>query len=114
MSARRRRPVYTDEAQEDLRDALHFTEQRWGRGQRSAYQRLLRQSVRTLTGSPLIGRSRDAISPGLRSHPAASHVVYYWVIDEVVTVARISHSSRDASRISWPISIDDIDTTKSP
>lgn len=113
MSARRRRPVYTDEAQEDLRDALHFTEQKWGREQRSAYQRLLRQTVRTLTGSPLIGRSQDGISPGLRSHLAASHVIYYWVIDEVVTVARILHSSRDASRFSWTMPIDDIDTAKS-
>lgn len=109
MSARRRRTVYTIEAQQDLKEALLFTEKQWGRGQRGAYQRLVRQTVRTLAGSPLLGRPRDGISPGLRSHPVGSHVVYYWIIDGVVTVARILHGRRDASRLSWTTPSADID-----
>lgn len=42
-----------------------------------------------------MGRARDEISPGLRSFPAGSHVIYYRVSDTELIVTRIVHGSRD-------------------
>jgi plasmid stabilization system protein ParE len=44
---------------------------------------------------------RDELSPGLRCHPAGSHIIYYWVVEEALIVAHILHSRQDVERETW-------------
>lgn len=101
MSAHRLHVVYTDDARSDLRDILLYTEQEWGKPQRTIYRRLIRDTLRTLARTPSLGRGRDELSDGLRSYPIRSHILYDWERYGVLTIARILHSRRDASRNAW-------------
>lgn len=103
MSAHRRRVVLADRAKSDLRDILNFTERRWGREQRSAYRRSIRDATSTLASSPSLGRPRDDLLPGMRSYPAGSHLLYYQDADDDLVVVRILHSRQDPSGEDWSL-----------
>lgn len=109
MSARRIRTVFTSDARQELSDILLYSGQQWGRSQRSAYKRLIQETIRTLSVSPSIGRNRDELSPGLQSHPVGSHVIYYWSTDFTLIVAHILHSRRDTKGKLWDPSDDSAD-----
>ena len=101
MSARRRRLLLTSDARQELSDILLYSEQQWGKPQRTAYKKLLQESMRTLAQSPFIGRPRDELSAGLRSHPAGSHIIYYWTTDTTLVVAHIFHTRHDTAAKRW-------------
>jgi toxin ParE1/3/4 len=96
MSARKRRLVLSPSARNDLSDLLLYTERRWGKRQRAAYQALIDRALRELARFPDLGRARDEIAAGLRGHPAGNHIILYRVSDEELTVARILHARQDA------------------
>ncbi|HEY7032074.1 MAG TPA: type II toxin-antitoxin system RelE/ParE family toxin [Thermomicrobiales bacterium] len=95
MSARRRRLVLAPDARRDLSEILVYTEQQWGKQQRIKCQAMIDQALRHLAMYPNLGRGRDEISPGLRSYPVGSHVVYYRVSEHELIVNRIVHGRRD-------------------
>lgn len=101
MSARRRRTVYTADARRELSDILLYSGQQWGRAQRDTYRALIRSTIRTLAQHPELGRLRDELSNGLRSHPAGSHLIFYWVTDREIIIAHILHNRRDVERLDW-------------
>lgn len=101
MSSRKRTVVLTDQAKADLKDILNFTAREWGREQRSAYRRLIRDATSTLASSPSLGRARDDLFAGLRSYPARSHMLYYMEAEDRLFIVRILHSRQDPSRESW-------------
>ena len=89
-----RRVRLTSEARDDLRELLQYSLQRWGATQRDEYKVLIRRSLRDLAEFPGIGRSRDDLAPGLRSHPVGQHIVFYRVTGNTLLVRRIIHHSR--------------------
>lgn len=101
MSARKRRIVYSDDARTEFSNILLYTADQWGKGQRTTYKQLIRDTLRTLSQSPSLGRTRNDLADGMRSYPVGSHVLYYWERDGILTVAHILHSRRDASRYTW-------------
>lgn len=88
-------------ARADISDILLFTEQQWGRQQRDAYRRLLDVAFRRLIAMPGMGRPFEDLSPGLRRVNIESHVVYYWVDDDRLTIARVLHQRQDPYEIEW-------------
>lgn len=50
------------------------------------------EQLRTL---PLIGRTRDELSPGLRSIVLGDHLLFYRVTDAAVEVVRFLHGRHD-------------------
>jgi toxin ParE1/3/4 len=48
-----------------------------------------------LTDFPRLGRARDELSPGLRSFPVKSYVIFYRDHGEVVEVVRVLSAARD-------------------
>ena len=85
----------TPEAADDLRDVLQYSLEMWGQRQRNTYQALIVRALRDLARFPGLGRTRDELGPGLRSHPVGQHVVIYAVSDEDLIVVRVLHSRRD-------------------
>lgn len=46
-----------------------------------------------------MGKRRDEIVPGLRPHPTGSHVSYYWVENDIVTIERVLRHRRNLSLV---------------
>ncbi|MDZ7590832.1 MAG: type II toxin-antitoxin system RelE/ParE family toxin [Rubrivivax sp.] len=55
----------------------------------------LDQQFRLLATQPLMGRSRDELSPGLRSFPFGRYVIFYEPIEDGIDVVRLLHSARE-------------------
>jgi toxin ParE1/3/4 len=47
---------------------------------------------------PNLGRERDDLAPGLRSHPVGQHVCFYRVDERTITITRILHAKMDATK----------------
>ena len=93
--ARRRRVVWSPEADRDLLDI-------WAYYARVASpeiaDNLLREIDRVGEGigeNPLLSRQRDELLPGLRSVIVRPHVIFFRIRDSVVEVIRVLHGRRD-------------------
>ena len=42
-----------------------------------------------------MGRRRDELKKGLRSFPVKKYVVFYFIIDDGVKIARVLHGAQD-------------------
>jgi toxin ParE1/3/4 len=65
---------------------------------RSAADRLIERFSRrfkTLTENPASGRCRDELTPGIRSVPLGSYVIFYEVSDKGLFITRVLHGARD-------------------
>lgn len=97
MSARRPPIRYAEEARQDIRDILVFTEKRWGRQQRSAYRAALDRAFVTIRDNPYIGKSRDDLVNGARVFVVREHLVIYTVEEAAIVVLRVVHGRLDIS-----------------
>ncbi|MGH2532966.1 MAG: type II toxin-antitoxin system RelE/ParE family toxin [Thermomicrobiales bacterium] len=66
-----------------------------GGGQRRTYAATLNAAFARLAEFPGIGRRRDELGPGLRSHTVGEHVIFYRVDDKAVHIRRVLHGRRD-------------------
>lgn len=48
-----------------------------------------------LLGSPLMGRERPELGPGLRSFPSGRYVIFYVPEEDAMQVVRVLHGARD-------------------
>jgi len=49
--------------------------------------------------SPALGRIRDELKPGLRSHPVGRYVIYYRETRSHIAILHIVHGARDPKRV---------------
>lgn len=86
-------------AQGDLRRIWDYTGERWGDDQAEMYVRVIQRALERLVDNPLIGRPRDEVRRGYRSHAAGSHTLYYRVAgDDSIDVVRNLHKRMDVER----------------
>jgi|SRR6266446_10309139 len=52
-----------------------------------------------LGSSPEMGRARDEIKSGLRSHAVGNYVIYYREATEYISILHIVHGARDPKRV---------------
>jgi toxin ParE1/3/4 len=90
-----RRVRFTAEAEADLREILQYTRETWGERRRRDDARLLDAALWRLADFPALGRSRDEVAAGIRSHAVGQHVVLYRAGDESIVVERIIRRARD-------------------
>ena len=98
MSVRRWTVVLQPAARRDVRSILRFSAETWGPAQRDKYRAAIDQALTTLSRSPHIGRLRDEIGPGLRSHRVEQHIIYYRLRADTVTILRILHQKMDGDQ----------------
>jgi toxin ParE1/3/4 len=48
--------------------------------------------------SPEMGRARDELKPGIRSHPMGSYIIHYRVSRAYISVLHVIHGARDPRR----------------
>jgi toxin ParE1/3/4 len=97
MSARNRRLVITSQARSDLRHALLFSEQQWGKAQRREYERQIFEALANLESFPHLGRLRPEYGSDPLSFPVGQHVAIYQVRETEIRIVRLLHIRRDAS-----------------
>jgi toxin ParE1/3/4 len=88
------RVVRTDPAELDLEEIWEFI----ARDDIAAADRCLRTlatKFEMLAARPGIGRNRDTLKPGLRSHAVGRYVVFYRTIPDGIEVVRVLHGARD-------------------
>jgi toxin ParE1/3/4 len=90
--------VRTDQAETDLAEILDYLEDR----NPQAAERLataIDERCSLLGQLPLMGRTREELSPGLRSVVIEQYVLFYRVTATAVEVLRILHGARDIDTI---------------
>ncbi|MBF0269900.1 MAG: type II toxin-antitoxin system RelE/ParE family toxin [Alphaproteobacteria bacterium] len=81
-------------ARRDLFEIADYIDSdRPGRGM--AFAQEIETACKLWAGMPLAGRTRDEISPGLRSFPVGQYIVFYRPIDDGILIIRVLHGMRD-------------------
>jgi toxin ParE1/3/4 len=76
----------TPDAQSDLVEIRRFTVKQWGTAQSKKYLSKLRNTIRLLTETPSLGKSRPEVGSNVLSFPYVSHVIYYVVHEQQLVV----------------------------
>ena len=69
--------MLTNKAKADLKSIAIYTQNKWGRDQRTTYLRQLDDTFYMLSETPELGSKCDFIKPGYRKLPIFSHLVFY-------------------------------------
>jgi toxin ParE1/3/4 len=96
-----RRVTLTPEAESDLAGIIQYGVETWGEHQASHYAERIWERLAILAQFPELGRRRDRLSPGLHSHPAGAHLIFYGYTDDQLIVRRIAHSRQDIDALDW-------------
>lgn len=59
----------------------------------------LDEQFRLLATQPKMGRTRDELAAGVRSHPFGRYVIFYMPLDDGIDVVRVLHGSRDIDAV---------------
>ena len=62
----------------------------------------LDEQFRLLATQPMMGRTRDELTPGVRSFPFGRYVIFYMPLDDGIDVIRVLHGSRDIDTVFRP------------
>ena len=81
----------TPDAQSDLIDIHRYTLKQWGATQSQKYLSELRQTIRLLTETPSLGKSRPDVGEDVLSFPHVSHVIFYLVHERQLVVFGVLH-----------------------
>lgn len=87
--------VVRPQAERDLIELWRYIAEESTPARADAFLDKLLDKVDVLAGQPGIGRPRDELKPGLRSHPVERYLIFYFQIDEGIELVRILHGRRD-------------------
>ncbi len=82
-------------AEQDLIDIWLYTLEMWGDKQADKYLDELEQVFKLLAGSPLICRERYELTPAVRIHHHAHHLIVYEALQDGINIIRVLHESMD-------------------
>ena len=82
-------------AEQDLLEIWLYTLNEWGEHRADEYLNKLDQAIQLLAEQPLMCRERIELTPPVRIHRHAHHLVVYLVLADGINVIRILHDSMD-------------------
>lgn len=86
----------TPAARSDIRSIWNYTDDEWGSAQAGRYLGQIEETIELLVRNPALGRPRDEIRPGFRSHPIGRHMIFYRIVGNDIEIARILHQRMKA------------------
>lgn len=89
---------FTQDANADLDGIWTYSLGVWGAVTAADYLDRIADSTEALARGDLSGRAADAVRPGLRRLVVGSHVIWFRIVEDTLTVVRVLHQSRDAGR----------------
>jgi toxin ParE1/3/4 len=81
----------SSKAEADIDSIIEYTKKSWGQRQADDYLTKIENSFKLLARNPLIGRSCEAISPGLHRYEVGKHVLFYASALDGVMIIRVLH-----------------------
>lgn len=82
-------------AEEDLEAIWRYTAENWSVAQADRYTDALAAAFDTIGRMPEIARERTEISPPVRLHPSAQHVIIYRIQDHHIEIMRVLGGKQD-------------------
>lgn len=88
-------------AEDDIREILVYTIDKWGIEQAVRYADLIEEAIETIATDPTAGRERFEVRDGILAHHIAqrgrnaSHLLYYRVVLGAVQLVRVLHERMD-------------------
>ncbi len=82
-------------ARQDLEAIWRYSAERWSPARADIYLRDLDTVMRALLHHRLRGYAIDDVRPGYRAIRAASHLLVYRLVGDVVEIVRVLHRSMD-------------------
>ena len=95
MSSHNYHLIITDEAEEDFKHILSFTERLWGERQADKYGNMLDKTLSVIELSPESGKGD---LPPYRYVRAGQHYIFYRLDGDAIFVVRIVHNKMDFAR----------------
>jgi toxin ParE1/3/4 len=84
----------TSKAKRDLADIRRFTLEQWGEEKAENYLKTIYEKIRLVAAHPAIGINRSEslnIGSEIRGIVCASHVIYYTILENHITVVAVLH-----------------------
>jgi toxin ParE1/3/4 len=85
-------------AARDLEQIWDYTANQFGIAQAEGYTRQLWRAMEDIAARPLIGQACPEIRAGYHRYRSGSHVLFYVVAEDDVTLIRILHQRMDVER----------------
>ncbi len=85
-------------ARKDLVDIWRYSAGRWSPDQADTYVSSLVKVLEQLAETPEIASRCDDIRQGYRRYLVGSHVIYFRIIGEAVSIVRVLHGRMDVRR----------------
>ena len=86
----------TPAARSDIRSIWAYTDDEWGSAQADRYLGQIEETLELLVRNPTLGRPRDEVRAGFRSHSAGRHMIFYRMAGGDIEIARILHQRMNA------------------
>lgn len=88
---------YTITARNDLGQIYRYIREQSGSGEIARrFVHELRQKCNALAAAPIrMGRARNELRPGLRSHPHKSYVIFFHYVGDVLEIVDVIEGHRD-------------------
>lgn len=85
----------TPRAQDDLKNIGRYTMKTWGKTQRDQYLRSMGERFEWLAKRPQVGRMRDDIAKGYYCYSQGSHLIFYTISPDFISIIGIVHQDMD-------------------
>ena len=89
--------VLSPEAQASLLNIKAYSITTFGKKRTTAYLKSMRDRMRSLSESPLMGKARDEIKKGYYSYFEGSHIIYYRITITHIDIIDVLHQSMEPS-----------------
>ncbi len=90
--------LLSNDAVADLQAIWFYGANQWDITQADKYAIKIDKMCEFLLDNPGVGKNRDEIMTGLKSHSIGSHSIYYVEQKQTILVVRILHQSMDSER----------------
>ena len=85
----------TQKAYDDLKDIAIYTQENWGKSQRTLYLKMMNDAFHELSVNPKLGTKIDDIRTGYFKYRIGSHMIFYRMVYDDVQIVRILHQRMD-------------------
>lgn len=83
------------QAEHDLREQWRFIANESSSTRADTFLDSIKGKLAVLAEHPSMGRLRDELRPGLRSHLVGRYLIFYFTLEEGIDVMRVVYAGRD-------------------
>lgn len=82
-------------AKSDLAEIWRYSREKWGKLKARSYVGWFEETLNLIDQHPGLAKDASSIEPQLLKYAAGSHIIYFRMTDDSITISRILHQSMD-------------------